>query len=151
MEVFRISREKYSKAFSASGVAARWNKDNQFVLYTGQARSLSTLEMVVHKNIETALNYEVMVISIAADEKLFTRFYIKDLPLNWREASSYSVLQDIGSDWYTNNKSLVLQVPSVIVPQEFNYIINTRHPDLSPKTVSLARTEEFTWDDRLLI
>lgn len=150
MEVFRIASDKYSKTLNASGKSARWNKDNQFVIYTGQARSLSALELVVHKNIQTALRYTVMVISIADNDKLYTRLSINDLPTGWKNYKSYTLLQEIGSDWYINKKSLVLQVPSVIVPQESNYIINLNHPDFSPTSVSLVRTEEFFWDERLV-
>lgn len=45
MEAFRISSEEYSKAPSASGKSSRWNKDNEYVIYTGESRALSTLEM----------------------------------------------------------------------------------------------------------
>ena len=150
MEVFRISSAKFAGALTASGRSARWNKDNQFVLYTGQVRSLSALELVVHKSsIVTSLQYEVMVISIADEEELYTRIQIKDLSPGWRDSKAYPILQDIGSDWYTSNKSLILQVPSVIIPQEFNYIININHPDFK-KNVSHVRNEEFFWDDRLI-
>ena len=150
MEVFRISSNKHSSKLAASGKAARWNRDNQFVLYTGQSRALSTLEVVVHKSsIKTAIKYDLMVISLAENEHLYTRKFIRDMPTNWRDIKAYPALQDIGSEWYTNNQSLILQVPSVIVPQEFNYIINLHHPDFSTN-VSLVRKEEFFWDDRLL-
>ncbi len=150
MEVFRISTTKYSGSLTASGKSARWNKDNQHALYTGESRSLSALELVVHKSIGSALIYKVMVISIADDEDLFTRLHIKDLPSNWRETAAYPRLQDIGSNWYTSNKSLILQVPSVIVSQEFNYIINTKHSAFLSE-IKLIRTEDFMWDDRLLV
>lgn len=148
MEVFRISSEKYSKALTASGVSNRWNKDNQFVIYTGESRSLSTLENVAHLNIKPVIKFEVMVISIADDETLFKRILIKDLPPDWRSDAQYPILQDIGSEWYINRESLILQVPSAIIPQEFNFIINTMHPDFSKK-VSLVRIEEYFWDERL--
>lgn len=149
MEVFRIASDKYTRQLNASGKSSRWNKDNQFVIYAAQSRSLSALELVVHKNIQTALKYEVMIISIADVETLYTRLPIKGMPKNWREYKSYAHLQDIGSDWYVNKKSLVLQVPSVIIPQEFNYVINLNHPDFSAETVSLVRTEAYFWDERL--
>jgi len=149
MEVFRISAEKHAKALTASGKASRWNKDNQFVIYAGEMRSLAVLESVVHKSIGTALNYEIMIISIADQESLITRLQQKKLPKNWRDYSAYSDLQEIGSDWYRNKKSLVLQVPSVIIPQEYNFIINTNHPDFNPGTVSLVRNEPFLPDSRL--
>lgn len=148
MEVFRISSEKYSKKLIASGASNRWNKDNQFVIYTGASRSLSALENVAHLNIKPTMKFEVMVISIADDERLFKRIRIKDLPKDWRSDTRYPTLQDIGSEWYITGESLILQVPSAIIPQEFNYIINTMHPDFLT-SVSLVRNEEYFWDKRL--
>ncbi len=148
MEVFRITREKHAKSLTASGVSNRWNKDNQFVIYTGEHRSLSTLENVVHLHIMPVVKFAVMVISIVDDESLFKKIQIKDLPPDWRTEAQYPYLQNIGNEWYTNGESLVLQVPSIIIPQEHNYVINTVHPDFK-KMVSLIRNEDYFWDDRL--
>lgn len=148
MEVFRISSEKYAGVLTASGKSSRWNKDNQFVIYAGQSRSLATLENVVHLTVLPALAFKVMVISLPDDESQYKRIYTKDLPVNWRGQSNYSSMQDIGSDWYVKKESLILQVPSSIVPQEFNFIINTSHPDFKT-AVKLVRNESYFWDKRL--
>lgn len=149
MEVFRVSSKRYSKTLVASGKASRWNKDGEFVLYTGEARSLAMLENVVHKAIHTGLDYETMVISIADEDALYKQVKIASLPKNWRDVAAYAILQEIGSQWYRSRESLVLQVPSVIVPQEHNYIINLNHPDFTDN-VQLVRREEFILDKRLL-
>jgi RES domain-containing protein len=148
MEVFRVSSTKYSKELTASGKAARWNKDGEFVIYTGETRSLAMLENIVHKSIQTGLDYETMIISITDSEDVFSRKKISDLPSNWRDISAYSKLQDLGSKWYHSKESLVLQVPSVIVPQEFNFIINANHPEFKNR-ITLVRQEEFVLDNRL--
>jgi len=150
MEVFRISREGYSTSLSSSGSANRWNLKGQKVLYAGSSRSLSSLELIVHKGIvKPALIYKVMVISIDDDDHLVKQIHIRDLPTNWRLFAAYSNLQNIGSDWYTSQESLILKVPSAIIPLEYNYVINTEHPEFTTK-VSLVRTEEYFWDSRLL-
>lgn len=149
MEVFRISSEKYAKALTASGAANRWNYDNQFVLYTGNSRSLATLELVVHRaSIQSDFKYKIMVISIADEDHLYTQVKKEDLPKNWRQLTAYPVLQKAGSKWYKNDESLVLKVPSVIIPLEYNYIINTRHVDFK-ENVKLVRLEDYFWDKRL--
>lgn len=148
MEVFRVSSTKHSKELAASGKAARWNKDGEYVIYAGQARSLAMLENIVHKSIHTGLDYETMIISITDTEDTFSKRAIHDLPANWRDISAYAKLQDIGSAWYQRKESLVLQVPSVIVPQEFNYIINVNHPEFKNR-ITLVRQEEFVLDSRL--
>jgi RES domain-containing protein len=128
MEVYRIARDKYAKALTASGVANRWNYDQEWVIYTACNRALSTLELVVHRSaIKPAFNYQVMVISISDEPRLITEITEKDLP---------------------KNRSLVLKVPSAVLPSESNYMINTRHPDY--KKVKLLRLENFFWDERLL-
>jgi RES domain-containing protein len=150
MEVFRISREEYSTSLSSSGTPNRWNLKGQNVLYTGASRSLSSLELIVHKGaVKPALIYKVMVISIADDDYLTKQIQIKDLSANWRSFAAYSSLQNIGSKWYMAQESLVFRVPSAVIPFEYNYMINTEHPDF-PNKVSLVRTEDYFWDSRLL-
>ncbi|MEX8548994.1 MAG: RES family NAD+ phosphorylase [Mucilaginibacter sp.] len=150
MEVYRIAEENFSNELTASGLANRWNNDNQFVLYTGSSRSLATLELVVaRKSINPKSNYRVMIISIADEEELFTAVLKNNLPEDWRSTNSYSQLQQIGSDWYKSSQSLVLKVPSAVISQEYNYLINTKHPDFATK-VSLVRTENYFWDERLV-
>lgn len=90
-----------------------------------------------------------MVISIADDDYLIKQLQIKDLPSNWREFAAYSRLQKIGSDWYNSQETLILKVPSAVIPYEYNYVINTEHPAFADK-VHLVRTEEYFWDSRLL-
>lgn len=149
MEVFRISEASFASNLNSSGTANRWNNKGQFVIYTGSSRSLSTLELIVHKNsIKPHVNYKVIVISIADLDRLIKQVYISKLPNNWRSLSAYPVLQQIGCDWYSNQESLVLKVPSAVIPNEFNYIINTEHSDFKTN-VRLVRKENYYWDNRL--
>ena len=150
MEVFRICKEEHSKKLISSGSANRWNRKGEFVIYTGSTRSLSTLELIVHKNsIITAIPYKVLIIEVKDDKKLIREISENELPENWRSLAAYSTLQNIGSIWYNKNETLVLKVPSSVIPQEFNYIINTEHSDFKNK-VSLIKIEDYFWDNRLL-
>jgi RES domain-containing protein len=149
MEVYRIAKEAFSKKLIASGRAGRWNLDDQFMIYTGSSRSLSSLELVVHRNfISPVINYKVMVISISDEKEIYTQISVAELPKGWRGMNSYPKLQQLGSDWYQNKRSLVLKVPSAVIPYEYNYIININHPDFETK-VSLVKTEDYFWDERL--
>lgn len=150
MELFRISLKKYAEALTASGAANRWNIAGQSVLYTGSSRSLSTLELVVHRSaIQPTENYNVVVLSVPDEDHLIQQVQIKDLPSNWRTIAAYGALQKIGSDWYTKQESLLLKVPSSVIVQEYNYLVNVTHPDFDKK-VKLVRTEDYFWDGRLL-
>src|SRR5674476_683990 len=96
MEVFRISSEKYTSKLTASGGANRWNKRDQYVIYTGSSRSLSTLELIVHKSSIAPLDiYKVMVISIADLDFLTKQIFISELPTDWRTMSAYPTLQQL--------------------------------------------------------
>lgn len=150
MEVFRISVEKFASKISASGIANRWNSSGQFVVYAGSTRSLATLELVANRNaIFSSNNYKVMVISISDEDRLYKQIYLKDLPTNWRNMNGYSALQAIGSSWYNSQETLVLKVPSAIVPYEYNFVINTEHPDFN-EHIKLIRLEDYFWDERLI-
>ena len=149
MEVYRIARKAFSNKLVASGRAGRWNLDDQQTIYTGSSRSLSTLELIVQENsVSPDSVYRVMVISISDEEKLFTHILQSGLPDNWRNIIAYPQLQILGSEWYKSNKSLILKVPSAVIPKEYNYIINVSHPDFK-HNVSLVRAEDYFWDERL--
>jgi RES domain-containing protein len=148
MQVFRISTIQFADQLIASGAENRWNKRGQFVIYTGGSRSLSTIELVVHKGTtKPNVNYKVMVIYFPDDDNLVRQVLINELPSNWRTTLAYSELQNIGGLWYNNQETLILKVPSAVIPLEHNYIINTKHPDFH--SVQLIHTEEYFWDDRL--
>lgn len=150
MELFRICEEQYSKMLACSGNANRWNIKDQQVIYTAATRSLASMELIVHRaSIAPTKNYKVMVISVADEDHLINQIQIKELPKNWRSHVAYSTLQKIGSAWYSKQESLMLKVPSAVIPYEFNYIINMVHPEFDNK-VSLVRAEDYFWDDRLV-
>ena len=150
MELFRILPARYASALTTSGAANRWNVTGQSVLYAGSSRSLSSLELVVHRAaIQPATDFRVMIISVADEDHFVRQVHIGDLPADWRTISAYSTLQQIGSDWYTRQESLLLKVPSAVIIQECNYLINTTHPEFNKK-VTLVRTEDYFWDARLL-
>ena len=149
MEIFRISKAKFARKLLSSGKVNRWNLDGEYVIYAGSSRSLATLELLVHKNaIKPKVSYKVMVISIPDNDSLIQQILTADLASNWRSISGISKLQRIGSKWYKNQTTLLLKVPSAVIPMENNYIINTKHKDF--KNVKLVRTEDYYYDTRLL-
>ena len=150
MELFRIASEEYSNQLISSGAPNRWNKKGEHVLYTGSSRSLSTLELIVHRNsIRPDITYKVMTISIPDTDSIIKTFKTDGLPDNWRQFEAYSKLQKMGSDWFNSRETLVLKVPSAVIPFEYNYIVNTEHADFK-SSVQLIRTENYFWDERLL-
>lgn len=149
MLVFNIRKEKFSEALIASGVANRWNKQDEFVIYTSGSRALSTLELVVHRSsIQADSSYKILTINADVKYKDISTVHETDLPKNWKSIHAYPFLQNIGSNWYQSYSTIILKVPSAIIPQEFNYILHTRHPDFKNKLEILSK-EDFSWDSRL--
>lgn len=147
---FNIRKSQYSTSLSASGVANRWNKSKEYVIYSGSSRALAALELVAHRSaIQVDLDYKMMVIQSKVTENDITTIALSALPANWKSLGYYSKLQSIGSEWYQSRKSLILRVPSVLIPEEFNYIIHTEHPDFKKK-VKIKEVEDFMWDNRLI-
>lgn len=150
MEMFRICSAIHSKKLTSSGAPNRWNRKGEYVIYTAESRSLATLEMIVHRNsIKSDSSYKVLTISISETDNPIYNLNINQLPKNWRTFEAYSQLQLLGSNWYNSNESLLLKIPSAIIPKEFNYVINTQHPEFSKK-VKLENVEDYFWDERLL-
>ena len=148
MKVFRLCKEIYSHNLLASGIANRWNKRGEMVIYAGSSRSLATLESIVHRSSVSIENsYKFLIIEI----QKFNSEEIKlaDLPEKWSEFQNLHVTQKIGSDWFLSKKSLFLKVPSAVINQEFNVVINTEHQDFQ-EFVNIVSTEEYFWDLRLL-
>ncbi|MGB3452537.1 MAG: RES family NAD+ phosphorylase [Moheibacter sp.] len=150
MTVFNIRKSKYSNSLIASGTANRWNKDDEFVIYCSGTVSLSVLELVAHRNsIDISSDYKLLNIALKINKSDIEVITQEELPKNWKSIKAYPVLQEIGSEWYSQQKSLILCVPSALVHWENNYLINTAHPDFKKK-VSLLKTEDFIWDSRLI-
>ncbi|MGB6083624.1 RES family NAD+ phosphorylase [Moheibacter sp.] len=148
--VFDIRKEKYAGSLKASGVANRWNKNEEYVIYSGSSPALSVLELTAHRafiNIDES--YKILVIELAISEADILEISVEDLPENWRSVSAYPVLQNLGSKWYQSMEKLILKIPSALVPKEFNYLINTQHPDFRRK-VKIKSKEDFNWDERLI-
>lgn len=149
MEVYRLIKEKYSTSLNASGAANRWNRAGQFVLYTGSSRAITSLESLVHlSGIIPITKYKMLVIELKEIEDSIQEITLSELSKNWQNLSAYHKNQSLGSRWYDKKEKLLLKVPSAVIPQEYNYIINTKHQDFDSK-VSIKQVEDYLWDSRL--
>ena len=145
--VYRIAAPRYAQRLTASGVANRWNLAGQQVLYTAASAALACLENVVHRGAEgLRVPFALMVIELA-ESLLVEEITPAMLPPDWQQVTSYPRCQRFGDAWYRQRRSAVLRVPSAVIPSDFNYLLNTTHPDFSQ--VALLRTEEFRFDPRI--
>jgi RES domain-containing protein len=141
--VYRLVRaERASEALSGEGArlyGGRWNPPGAAVVYAAESRALAVLETFVHLTLE-ARSMHFLLYTITLPSRVRVRRHTAPPP-------ALSSSQDIGREWVERGATLALVVPSVIVPQETNYILNARHPQFA--RVAVAKPEPFSFDERL--
>ena len=149
MEVFRITTIKWANSLTPSGLAARWNSGGVSMIYAASSRSLACLENVVHRNKTSLTDYfRVMVIYIP-DSLKTDILQVPDLPDGWyySDETAYEKCRVFGNKWINSHDSAVLKVPSAIVKNEFNILINPLHKDF--QKIKQIDNEPFFFDPRI--
>ena len=152
MDVYRICRTKYSNDLSGVGAGlygGRWNPRGLNVLYTAGSISLACLEYLVH-NIHLSESKDICLVTLKVPDRAKILSVEKEsLPGDWNETTYLPhSTQSIGEDMINRGGSYVLKVPSAVVPNEFNYLLNPLHPDHF-ETKIMDKIEPFELDARL--
>jgi RES domain-containing protein len=145
-----IKAEHADDAFTGEGArrgGGRWNSKGVRVVYTAGSLSLATLEVMVHTHFYSALKYYVCI-PIDFDPSLSQSITIEDLPDNWKADPIPQSVKKVGDRWIQNQETVILKVPSVIIPVETNYLINPSHPDF--EKVVIHSPQKFAFDPILL-
>ena len=147
---WRITKRKHAKtAFNGSGArkyGGRWNSPGTTIVYTAQTQSLAVLEMLVHLDGPDLLQ-RYLLIGVEVDESLVQEVMTRDLPANWQFDPAPIALRSIGDGWIGAASSVVLRVPSTLVPAENNFLLNPVHPDF--KKLVIGDPILFQFDPRL--
>jgi RES domain-containing protein len=147
MTVYRITHAAHAHQLIASGNPARWNSRDVKVIYTSQSLSLACLENIVHRRAH-GLDANFKALHIEIPDSLYISFLsLKKLPAGWQQFDSMRATQKIGNEWVRANQSCILQVPSVIIPDDYNFILNVNHPDFH--LIKIKKSEPFNFDKRL--
>jgi RES domain-containing protein len=147
MHVYRITLTRYSDKLIASGNPARWSPKDVYIIYTASSRSLACLENVVNRDrLGLLQSFVSITIDCPASIKIKT-VRLTDLPSNWRDYSQIPLTQGIGEQWVKENKSALLRVPSAVIEEEFNYLLNPKHEDF--KLIKILKSEPFIFDNRI--
>lgn len=151
MQVFRLAR--YARRYDLSGYGAylfggRWNLRGTAVLYTAEARSLAIMEVLVHLTSEELPDDMYLLTLDVPDAASRTELPAAELPPDWRRTGLLQPTALLGQAWLDEGRTLALRVPSVVVPQEHNLLLNPAHPEF--RRVRLAAEPElFRFDERL--
>jgi RES domain-containing protein len=137
-------------AFDGDGArlhGGRWNSPGTRVAYASDSIALAALEVLAHLQ-STAVLQAYSLVSLSFPEESVQVLETASLPARWRRFPSPPENQAIGDQWVAEGRSLILRVPSAIIPAAANFLINPSHPEF--RRVVIGRPARFAFDLRLL-
>jgi RES domain-containing protein len=149
MILYRITKALYGDDLSGNGArlyGGRWNSEGRAMVYLASSRSLAILESLAHLS-PTNIPGDLVMLSIEVPDAFF-EIDIKLLPDDWNVYPEPNILKQIGNAFLQKNEYLLLKVPSAIVREEFNYLMNPSHA----KAVKVKITSKlsFSFDERVI-
>ena len=144
MKVYRISRQKHAKDLSGTGAklnGGRWNSKGRAALYAAEHISLAKLEVAVHLDLDIIPDSYCLIEIEFPDRLKIKILEVDELPKNWDAIPYLSITQKLGDYILDQNEAVAFKVPSAVIPQEFNYILNPYHPDFN--TIQISKIESF--------
>ena len=151
IRAWRITKTRYAaQAFDGKGArlaGGRWNSPGTPLVYTSSSASLATLEILVHLGNSSILGAYSLV-WCEFDASLSRPLDRALLPKRWRSAPPPPEVQALGDRWVADAVSAVLEVPSVVIPDESNYLINPAHPDF--RRIKVGQPRPLELDSRLI-
>jgi len=150
MIVFRLSKAAFANDISGKGAeksGGRWNSRGVAMVYTSASRALCTTEIAVHTPlVNLPADYKLISIEIP-DDVLIQEVSVRELPSDWKSVPHSHSTQLIGDQFILSNNFVVLKVPSVVVQDEFNYLLN---PELiKSNNIRVKEIQAFDFDIRL--
>jgi RES domain-containing protein len=151
LTVFRLGKRAYrDQLFSGQGglhASGRWTPRGRPVVYTSASISLAVLEYTANYRRRgwvpaTVLGRAVIPANVRVDT-----ISTGKLPANWFAAPSPPQLQILGGEWLERGETAVLKVPSAIVIEEWNYLINPLHADF--RRFRVSKPQPFDFDQRV--
>lgn len=147
---WRLTKTRHvSTAWDGEGAkraGGRWNSTGVAVVYASETLALALVEILVHLSSGVLPAYSALPIQF--DDSLVTRLTAEELPSNWQGYPPPAETRAIGDQWVARGTTPVLRVPSVVVPWEFNYLLNPAHPDFAK--IRKGAPIPFPFDPRLV-
>jgi len=148
---YRIVAPKWEKtALSGEGArkyGGRWNSPGRNMVYLGGSRALSALELLVHLTTPLSRAKRFSLIEILVPRSEITTYPTQCLPDRWNQSSNLKLTAELGDDWYDVGGQLAMVVPSVLIPEETNIVLNPEHRAF--KDVVIGESKAFYFDKRL--
>ena len=149
IHVFRIANCKYIDDLSGKGAAlhgGRWNSIDVYMLYAAESPALALLEAIAHIGKIPEQRYCMITIEMPNDK--IETIAPEQLSTGWHKSPPPDFLKVTGDNFIRANISLALKVPSVLMPEEHNFLINPNHKDF--KKIKTVANRPLNIDERLL-
>lgn len=150
MKVYRITKRKYAADLSGRGAAinaGRWNRQGTHLIYSASTRALAVLECLVHLDgaLLAVADFVLLTLQLpSAEAAEFTQANVLEA---FRDGTPKERLQSIGDQFVHDGEALYCHVPSLVLPEEHNILINPRHPDAAE--IQIVHQRPFHFDRRL--
>jgi RES domain-containing protein len=144
MTLWRISRHRDLSGSGGLKVAGRWHHAGHPVVYLAESPSAALLEVCVHTSAND-VPPEFTLLRIDGPDLTVSAITFDELPKDWR--LRLEVTRDLGTAWLQNKETVLLRIPSAIVPQTTNFLFNPMHSDATKFRV--AETFSHPFDIRL--
>lgn len=148
--MWRLCSAAYAgTAFSGEGArlyGGRWSPVGLPLIYTAESRALAVLEVLAHVDDPERLRGREWAFLCAEIPATLIEKPAR-VPESWRQLPHSVATQQFGAAWARERRSAALRVPSVIVPGEFNYLLNPLHPAF--KDMVIGAPDIFLFDPRL--
>lgn len=151
MRVWRLTQKRHAKnAFSGIGnrkAGSRWVPEGYLAVYTSENISLAVLEILVHMDVAHIGDHYMLISVDIPNDVTIDEVDVASLPENWRNRYEDRELQSVGLQWVESASSAILKVPSAVVTNEQNYILNPIHSDF--EKLSISEPMPYKFDGRL--
>jgi RES domain-containing protein len=141
---WRISRHRDLTGAGGQRAPGRWHHAGQPVVYLAETPSSALLEVCVHTSAND-IPSDFTLLKIHAQGIKPREIALEDLPAEW--LTDLTATRDIGTAWLRAGQGALLQVPSAIVPETFNFLLNPQHPDAAK--FQIAGVFAWPFDARL--
>ncbi len=149
MIIYRVGRTRYANDLTGEGArlfGGRWNNKGIGCLYTSESRALALLEYTVNIDIDD-IPRALSITTIEISDRLIKNLKEADLPGDWKHSPAPSSTKSFGSKLLLAAAGPVIKIPSAIIPDEYNYLLNPLHTE--SKKFKVIDISDFIYDVRI--
>lgn len=149
MIVYRVGKTKYADDLMGEGArlnGGRWNNKGVGCVYTSESRALALLEYTVNIDIDD-IPRALSITTIEIPDRSMKILKEADLPGDWKHSPAPSSTKSFGSNLLLATNEPVIKIPSAIIPDEYNYLLNPLH--LESNKFKIVSVRDFVYDVRI--